>query len=212
MFLSSFSSRAQNGQSASEKIASLPRAVALDLLDREVERQVVESDARELAHPRVGHVLLGGSVVQVADDDVRDLGIGVDDLLVEHHLVESAYGLLATLLTFAPSNFCSRSFLIWAASTRERCGACAAAACAGMSADPAKSAPRRGRARPPARRQERDDGRGHRGLRRGSDASVARNARGIARRGAARRRRSCRGCGRCGRRRVGARRAARARR
>jgi hypothetical protein len=94
MLLSSFSRRAQNGQSASEKIASRLEPFALDLLDREIERQGVERDARELAHLRVRHVLLGRGVEQIADDDERHPGVGVHDLVVEHDLVQRAIGAL----------------------------------------------------------------------------------------------------------------------
>src|SRR5215470_13282113 len=73
----------------------LALAVALDPLEGEIERQAVERYARVFALLRFGQVLLRRSIVDASDDNVSDLRVGVDELIVELHLVEAEVRRLA---------------------------------------------------------------------------------------------------------------------
>ena len=67
----------------------LARAVALDLLERQFERQRADVDAIELAQALVGEIDSGDGVVDRADEYVHDLGVGVHDAVVELRLVQA---------------------------------------------------------------------------------------------------------------------------
>src|SRR5262249_37742654 len=64
-------------------------AVAADGLDRLVERQLVEVHREQSLLALLGEVAAAARVDDVAREDVRDLVVGVDDLVADHDLVEA---------------------------------------------------------------------------------------------------------------------------
>ena len=91
----------------------LARAVALDALEREIDRQLVERDAVELARAGVGQVLLRRGVVDRADEEVVDLRVGVDERCRRASPRRGRDSrVLATWRISAPGNFCSSDLRI----------------------------------------------------------------------------------------------------
>ncbi len=102
----------------------LALAVALDALEGEVHRQLVEADPRELARARLGQVLLGRRVVDRADQHVVGLRVGVDELVVEQHLEEAEVARLGDVVDLGTREFLLQRLLDGErlAGQRGRCG------------------------------------------------------------------------------------------
>ena len=73
----------------------LARAVAARDLDRGIERQVAELDGVHLAQPRFGEVLLRVQVDDVAHEQERGVGVGIEHVAARGDLVERAVRNLA---------------------------------------------------------------------------------------------------------------------
>ena len=67
----------------------LARAVAFDASERQIERQLVEGNAIDLANLRFRQVLLRRNVVHGADQYLVCLGVRVDQLIAEQRFVQA---------------------------------------------------------------------------------------------------------------------------